>query len=159
MKKLFFIAMMAAVSMVFAGCEKNEPCTCTHEPQVPCSFHKMTVDIPVAAGDWTFENNMFNVYVPIEALTEEVYHFGDVSIYREYHHGTQSAYQVTLPETSYTVLYKDNGDGTQSVDYQYQQHIDYIFGVGYVQIYITISDFIYDDFVPADMYFHVQLTY
>ena len=68
MKKIIFIAMMAAVSMVFAGCEKNDPCTCQ---QAPCSFHRMTVDIPVAAGEWTFDTNTreYFVHVPVEALT------------------------------------------------------------------------------------------
>ena len=156
MKKVLFIAIMAAVSMVFTGCEKSEPCTCQ---QTPCSFHKMTVNVPVAASDWEFEDDRLKIYVPIKALTEEVYKFGDVSVYHEYHRGTKTAYQIPLPETLYTVLYKDNGDGTQSVDYQYQQHIDYIYGIGFVKIYITFSDFIYDEYVPEDMYFHVQLTY
>ena len=159
MKKYLFIAMVAAVSMVFAGCEKNDPCTCNHT-QTPCSFHKMTVDIPVAANEWQFDTNtkQYFVHVPVEGLTQDVYDFGDVTIFHEYHHGTKSAFQVALPETTYELIYEDNGDGTQS-PYQYQQHIDYALGVGFVEIIITISDYFYDDFTPEDAFFRMQLTY
>lgn len=154
MKKYLFIAMMAAVSIVFAGCEKNDPCTCKHEPQVPCSFHKTTVDIPVAANEWTYdsETRQYFVHVPVEALTQDVYDFGDITIFHEYHHGTQQAFQVALPETTYET---DPNDAT----YHYQQHIDYALGIGFVEIIITISDFYYNDFVPQDAMFRMQLTY
>ena len=154
MKKLFFIAMMAAVSMVFAGCEKNEPCKC--QPQVPCSFHKTTVDIPVAAGEWTFDTNTreYFVHVPVEALTQDVYDFGDVTIFHEYHPGTQSAFQVVLPETTYEETVDSNNN-----PYFYQIHYNYAIGVGFVEIMITISDYIYGDFTPVDEMFRMQLTY
>ena len=153
MKKLFFIAMMAAVSMVFAGCEKNEPCKC--QPQVPCSFHKTTVDIPVAASEWQFDTNTreYFVHVPVEALTQEVYDFGDVTIFHEYHPGTQSAFQVVLPETTYEEIIENNEA------YHYQIHYNYAIGVGFVEIMITISDFYYDDYTPVDAMFRMQLSY
>ena len=125
----------------------------------------MTVDIPVAANEWTYDSDtrQYFVHVPVEALTADVYNFGDVTIFHDYHHGTQSAFMVTLPETTYEEIYLDNGDGTQS-PYNYQQHIDYAIGIGFVEIIITISDFVYDATLPnayfvQDAMFRMQLTY
>ena len=43
--------------------------------------------------------------------------------------------------------------------FYYQQHIDYIYGVGFVEVDLTISDYIYGDFTPESMLFRLQLTY
>ena len=158
MKKYVFICLMALVGMV--SCTYNYPsgegCTC--DPST--HLNKKTIDLRVAQSQWEFDNsaNMYFCHFDVQELTKAVYDNGEISIHREYNSGTDKAYQVALPETTYKAEDIDNGDGTYSTVY-YQQHIDYAFGVGFVEIFCTISDFYYEGFTPEAMLFRLQLTY
>ena len=155
MKKYLFICLMAVVAAGMTSCNNDKECTC-----VPCQFRQQTLDLVVLQKDWQFDNKvqMYFYRFDVPELTAEIYNYGEVSINREYNNGTQNAYQVALPETTYQVAELDNGDGTSS-PYYYQQHVDYAYGIGFVEIGITISDYYYDDFTPESMIFRMQMTY
>ncbi len=155
MKKYVFICLMAVVAAGMTSCNNDKECTC-----VPCQFRQQTLDLVVLQKDWQFDNKakMYFYRFDVPELTAEIYNYGEVSINREYNNGTQNAYQVALPETTYRVAELDNGDNTYS-PYYYQQHVDYAYGIGFVEIAVTISDFFYDDFTPENMIFRMQMTY
>ena len=150
MKKYVFICLMAVVAAGMTSCKNDKECTC-----VPCQFRQQTLDLVVLQKDWTYDSNakMYFYRFDVPELTAEVYNYGEVSINREYNNGTQNAYQVALPETTYQQTTVDGNT------YYFQQHIDYAYGIGFVEIGITISDFYYDDFTPTDMIFRMQMTY
>lgn len=150
MKKYVFICLMALIGIAFTSCQTNEP----------CKFNKKTVNLKVTQDKWGFDDgaNMFFCHFSVPEITAQVYNYGEFSIHREYNSGTNNAYQVALPETTYKSEDIDNGDGTYSTVY-YQQHIDYVIGVGFVEVFCTISDFYYEGFTPEAMVFRLQLTY
>ena len=149
MKKFIVISLLALVGVMFTACDNiNKP------------KQKRTVDLVANKNAWTFDNdvNMYFCHFDVPELTAQVYNYGEVSVNREYNNGTQNAYQVALPETSYIAIDLDNGDGTTS-PYYYQQHIDYAYGIGFVEVFLTISDYYYEDFSPEAMLFRMQMTY
>ena len=139
--------------------------SCTYPTYVTeeCKFNKKTVDLVVTQDKWTFDEgaNMFFCHFNVPELTEQVYNYGEVSVTREYNSGTKNAYPVALPETSYTVEY-ENAENTGEVlnTFYYAQHVDYAFGIGFVEVFYTISDFFYPEGEkPEGMLFRLQLTY
>jgi hypothetical protein len=146
MKKYVFICLLAVVALCLTGCESNGP-----------QFHKKTIDLKMTQNDWQFDNQSgrFFCQFNMPEITESVYNYGSWTISREYNYGTPNAYQVILPESSY---YKEDvGNGNYAY---YTQHIDYVVGVGFVEIDYIISDFYYPaQFVPEAMNFRMQLVY
>ena len=146
MKKYLFISLLALVAIMFTGCtSQNEP----------CRYEKMTVDIPVKANDWQFDNGtrQYFVTVPVKQLTEDAYRFGNISMYHEYDKGKSSAWMSVLPETTYEETTVDDNP------YYYQRHIEYTCKPGLVEIVITISDYYYEDYTPTAMDFKLQIVY
>ena len=150
MRKYLFICLMAMAAMGLTSCDNGRDCTCK-----PCQFRQETLDLMVLQKDWQFDNQaqMYFYRFDVPELTAEIYNYGEVSINREYNNGTQNAYQVALPETTY----KQETSGSDT--FFYQQHVDYAYGIGFVEIAVTISDFFYDDFTPENMIFRMQMTY
>ena len=149
MKKTIFICLLAVVAMGWTSCQSQD-----------APKHKKTIDLNVNQSQWDFDNsaNMFFCHFDIPELTAQVYDYGEISVNHEYNSGTAKAYQVALPETVYKTEDLDNGDGTTS-PYYYQQHIDYAYGVGFVEVFVTISDFYYEGYTPESMVFRMQMTY
>ena len=137
--------MMALVTMAFTGCQSNEP----------CGYKKFTVDIPVAATEWTFDDNtrQYFVDVLVKQLTEEAYRYGNISMYHEYHKGKSTAFMTALPET----IYEETT--YEGEPYHFQTQIESTFAPGLVEIVITISDYYYEEYKPEDMDFKLQIIY
>ncbi len=114
------------------------------------------IDLTVQQADWQFdeETKQFYYHFEVPEITEDAYNLGQWSISREYNYGTADAYQVALPLSSYMT---DTVQVESTVNYS--QHLDYAVGVGFVEVFLTISDFYYDDFTPEAMLFRLQLTY
>ncbi len=152
MKKYLLIGLLAMMGLGMTSCSNT--CDCKHEPVIPCQFNKKTIDLVAQMSDWAFDTNanMYYCHFDLPELTSDIYNYAEVSINREYKTGTKDAYQVALPETTYL---------TETVNNQnvfYQQHIDYAYGVGFVEIFLTFSDYVYDQ-QPDPMVFRMQLTY
>ena len=161
MKKYFFMCLVGVAALGMTSCRD---CDCRHDQiSNTCYFNKQTIDLEARTTDWEFDSgaNMYYVHFNLPELTSTIYNYGEVSINREYNSGTPSAYQVALPETTYRVdtVYSDPSDPATAAPVYYQQHLDYIYGVGFVEIYCTISNFYYGGFSPEEMRFRMQLTY
>lgn len=152
MKKSLFTILLVAVLFGLNSCNNNEP----------CRFNKKTIDLPVAWNEWKFDdvNLQFYTHFNIDAITADVYNYGNYSLHREYNSGKKNAYQVALPQSVFMVDSLGNGE----VAY-YTQHIDYRVGIGYVEIQVTNSDYFYPTdgqgnlYAPDDMNFRLELIY
>ena len=157
MKKQLFLCLIAAMAMVSCTRYYN-----TYEV-VGGGVKKKTVDLTVNTNQWDFDKstNQYFCHFDVPELTDSVYNYGEVSVNREYNSGTKNAYQVALPETSYKVEYQVNettGDTTNT--FYYAQHVDCVYGIGFVEVFYTISDYFYPDgFAPEGMLFRLQMTY
>ena len=159
MKKQLFLCLIAVVAMVSCTRPINNYYN-TYEV-VGGGVKKKTVDLTVNTNQWDFDKgtNQYFCHFDVPELTDSVYNYGEVSVNREYNSGTKNAYQVALPETSYLQIEITNDDNTTS-PYFSQQHLDYAFGIGFVEVFCTISDFYYEDgWKPDGMLFRLQMTY
>ena len=160
MKKYLSICLMAIIACM-AGC--TYPTYKTYEVVEDCQFNKKTIELIVTEDKWDFDEStgQFFCHFNVPELTEKVYTSGEVSINREYNSGTKNAYQVALPETSYKVENEyDETTGEVVNTFYYQQHVDYAFGVNFVEVFYTISDYFYpSNWTPEGMRFRLQLTY
>ena len=149
MKKYLLIGLVAMMGLGMTGCTINS----SNEPSE--RMHKQTIDLNVKASSWIWDAgaNMYYCHFDLPELTGDIYNYAEVSINREYNTGSSKAYQVALPETTYLTEKVNNQDNL------YQQHIDYAYGVGFVEIFLTLSDFYYEGFHPDPMVFRMQLTY
>ena len=149
MKKYLLIGLVAMMGLGMTGCTINS----SSEPSE--RMHKQTIDLNVKASSWIWDAgaNMYYCHFDLPELTGDIYNYAEVSINREYNTGSSKAYQVALPETTYLT------EKVNNQDYFYQQHIDYAYGVGFVEIFCTISDYYYEGFTPEAMIFRMQLTY
>lgn len=150
MKKCTIIFSLLAVMFSLAGCTY-------YDNSEPCRFHKQTVKLVVNEREWAYDEsvNQFYCHFNVPEITESVYDYGEISVSREYNAGTKNAYQVALPETTY----KKEDLGNDQYAY-YAQHVDYVIGIGYVEVFYTISDFFYPDGEgPEAMDFRLQITY
>lgn len=148
MKKYLLIGLVAMMGLGMTGCTINS----SSEPSE--RMHKQTIDLNVKASSWIWDAgaNMYYCHFDLPELTGDIYNYAEVSINREYNTGSSKAYQVALPETTYLT------EKVNNQDYFYQQHIDYAYGVGFVEIFLTFSDYVYDQ-QPDPMVFRMQLTY
>ncbi len=151
MKKEFIVMLLAVMGLT--GCQ---------EKIIQNEFHTETLDLFVESSDWEFdmETLQFFYHFDIPEITTRVYDNGNWTICREFGKGTKNAYQVALPMSTFetdTLVDK-------SVVY-YTQYVDYRISVGYVEIQLTNSDYMYTtdkkgDLVPPDdMYFRLQLMW
>ena len=148
MKKYLLIGLVALMGLGMTGCTINS----SSEPSE--RMHKQTIDLNVKASSWIWDAgaNMYYCHFDLPELTSDIYNYAEVSVNREYNTGSSKAYQVALPETTYLT------EKVNNQDYFYQQHIDYAYGVGFVEIFLTFSDYVYDQ-QPDPMIFRMQLTY
>ena len=153
MKKYLFICLMALVGMLFTGCkEKNEP----------CRYAKQSVYLFVEQDEWKWDNAkaQFYVHFKVPELTADAYDYGNYSVHREYEPKDGDPYQVGLPQTIclWEPIVDETGNPTGDI-YPYQQHVDYRIGIGFVEIEVTNSDYLYDPGNPEGMVFHLQIIY
>ena len=153
MKKYFFVSLIALCVLVLNGCKKDQP---------ECKYHVQTLDLTVAQPDWQFdkEAQQYYYHFDVPELTTYVYNYGNWTVCREYNYNTPDAYQVALPESKY-LSWVEIDPATKDTTNSgfYTQHIDYRVGIEYVEVQLTVSDYIYSDTNPEDMHFRLQLIY
>lgn len=152
MKKFFIYFAVAFMALTAVSCQGERG---PMGPQGPAgSANISTVDLKVNAADWQWDSNgkYFYAQFPVNQITEEIYDYGTIACYREYNYGTKNAYQISLPEVKHIETEVDGAP------YYYQQTIDYSFGVGFVEIVLTISDYFYET-SPEAMNFRLNLMW
>lgn len=142
MNRHFIVFIVALTGLVVTGCQSNAP-----------QLKKDTIDLVVNQKNWAFDKgtNMYSCFFDVPEITANVYNYGEVSVSHEYNGKTNKAYQVALPETTYLC---DSILDTEVV--YYTQYIDFRIGVGYVDIQITNSDYLYSQENPESMLFRLQ---
>ncbi|MBR1877463.1 MAG: hypothetical protein IJ814_00500 [Paludibacteraceae bacterium] len=149
MKKISFISLLVCLVMALTGCNKEAP------------KHSETYNLTVLQKDWQWDDaaQQFYYHFSVPEITAYVYDFGEVAVYREYNYGTKDACQTLLPES----LYRSEDNGAATV--YYTQHIDYLYGVGFVEVQLRNSDYAYSKdekgnlINPEDMFFRLKLIY
>ena len=150
MKKasLWFAFMLTVLA--FAACDRNEP------------GQKMivnTLDLTVLQKDWKFDNATLQYYYRFDVpeIDNYAYNYGAINVYREFDFNTSHPYQQVLPVSWHlTDTIVDTVMGDTIVDY-YTQTIDYLYGVGYLDVQLTNSDYIYPKQNPETMRFRLQI--
>ncbi len=138
-----------------------------YAPQNPEGMHfrlqanDETIDLTVNQANWNFDETLRQYYCRIEVpqITSDIYNYGQFTICREFEYGTADAYQVPLPMSLFL-----SDTIPVNTPIHYTQGIDYRMGVGYMDIQVTNSDYLYDykdgKIVPPDtMNFRVVVTY
>lgn len=164
MRKLTLI--MAAVLCLFTSCAKHGPegPMGPMGPQGPkgedgsANFEAIILDVPENA--WVYselpDNNYFCATIQVPEITEDVFDFGMINVYRTYNFDTADASQIVLP---YVRLCEEI-DGSDV--FYYTEAVDYEYGIGWINIYYTVSDFLYEDdlnYKPVAMKFRCIITY
>ena len=158
MKKVLFISMLV-LAAVMTSCQSPQP-------DIPeCKYHAVSLDLTVMQPDWQFDNETQQYYFHFDVpeITSNVYNFGNWTICREYFGNDDKSqeddYQVALPLSMYKVEEVVNKETNETTNVYYTQHIDYRLGIGFVEIQVTNSDYIYSTENPESMYFRLQLIY
>lgn len=127
------------------------------EDGVGSTFNVVNFDVPQAAWQYSEnkDNNYFFADVKMPELTEEVFDGSMVSVYRTFDYDSKNASQQVLPSVRMFEQTLSNGTTVY-----YTETIDYDYGIGWLRIYFTVSDFIYEDdlsFVPEAMTFRAVI--
>lgn len=162
MRKLSLILLAAAG--ILASCQKIGPVGLQGPmgPQGPkgdpASFNIVSIDVPQDA--WLYsnfaDNNYFVAEVKVPELTEEAFDYGLVNCYRTFAYDTKDASQIALPY----VRLLEEVDGSEV--FFYTETIDFEYGIGWVRLYYTLSDFFYEvdeTLVPEPMTFRLSIAY
>ena len=148
MKKQVIIALFALAFVGLTSCEYNLP------PE-QCKFNKETLDLSTKTNKvgWQFDliAKQWYCHFDVAGITPSVYNFGEWSLSREFYKGQKEAYQAVLPFSQFKTDTLDE----PTVVY-YTQYIDYRLGVGFVEIQLTNSDYLYSQENPETMYFRLQ---
>lgn len=148
MEKRIYFAVMVCVLVGFSSCNYY-PKETVYETIYESNFK--TLDLRVYADQWTFSNEGGYYYCTFEVpeLTSTIYNYGVVTCYREYNKGTNTAYQLPLPQTIHN---REANTGAL-----YTSTIDFSFAVGLVEIVLTNNEFIYS--APEGMDFRLNMVW
>lgn len=121
------------------------------------------VDLEVSQWDYSADafgykdNNFYFAKFDVPALTSYVFTDGNVNGYIHMVEGDGQKSQHSLPYVLH-IATKDN----EGNPYYYTETVDFVYGVGWVQIEVRDSDFAYEDnekIVPGTMKFRIVMTY
>ncbi|MCM1035150.1 MAG: hypothetical protein NC038_08640 [Paludibacter sp.] len=153
MKKYLYLLLFA---LCMSAC-------CSHETiEVPIS-NRMIFDLQANSNEWNYtntdNNNYFVANFSMPEITKNIYDNGTILVYREFDYGTTNAVQQILPYSrhyEYLINANENSWGfyTETVDYEY--------GIGFLNIFYTASDFDYElntSFVPEGMHFRMVIMW
>lgn len=144
MEKRTLFVVLVCVLLGFSSCNY-------YPKEVVYESNFKTLDLRVYADQWTFSNEGGYYYCTFEVpeLTSTIYNYGVVTCYREYNKGTNTAYQLPLPQTIHN---REANTGAL-----YTSTIDFSFAVGLVEIVLTNNDFIYS--APEGMDFRLNMVW
>ena len=150
MKKYILLSVLALALTGMTSCEKD------NGPKKQESLY-----LTVSQSEWQYDKALgqFYAHFTLPAISTTAYDYGNYSVYRVYNVDSKDEYQVALPETVYLIDILTDSETGQEYEYYYQQHVNYRIGIGYIEIQVTNSDYLYADTNPETMDFHLQLVY
>lgn len=123
--------------------------------------------INVTQASWSYsnanDNNYFYATVDVPELTGDAFDYGAVKMYRTFNYDKSDAVQMEMPYirlNEYNTGYRD--ESGKDIWGFYTETVDYEFGIGYIRIFYTASDFDYElneSFVPEAMQFRCVVMY
>lgn len=165
MRKAFFISLVALFAVACTG------------PQGPRGQDGLVnfkvIELDVTNRTWgyseTSDNNYFIASYDMPEITKDIYENGVVQVYRRLYDdkGNETSQQL-LPMTRHNEYFiTDNKviDGktyTNTTAGFYTETVDYEYGIGFLNIFYTASDFDYEvdtQFVPDNMNFRVVIMW
>lgn len=123
------------------------------------SIKTVIVNVPQASWEYSNldNNNYFSATVDVPEITEDVFDFGLVKMYRVYDFDKTSATQMEMPYIRLNEWCMGDVDADGYDDWAfYTETVDYEFGIGTLTIFYTASDFDYEideSFIPETMQF------
>ena len=153
------IGMIVPIGMMFTSCE-------IHNSE-DCKFHAKSITLTVDQNEWKFFDKypyQFYAHFDVPEITQYVYEKGNYSLHRIYNFARQDEYQVALPQSVFMIEDVTDGEGN-TYEYYYTQEVDYRVGIGYVEVQVTNSDYLYEEdqqgylVNPETMDFHLQLIW
>lgn len=160
MRKALFILVSALVMCACVGPQgPMGPQGPKGDPGEGTNWKIADFEVGTQAQPWDYsnftDNNYYFAKFNVPALTSFVFTDGNVN---GYIYMTENGQQIqhSLPY----VLHKYVVDGENT--YYYTETVDFVYGVGWVQIEVRDSDFAYEDntsIVPDVMKFRIVMTY
>ncbi len=155
MKKLLLF-MLAALTLV--SCEGPQG-----RPGQDGFVNFKIIDLQINQSEWTYsnvaDNNYYIATFDMPEITPYIYNNGVVQVYREYNTGSNNAIQTLLPQTRHNEYF----DATANAWGTFTETVDYEYGVEFMSIVYTASDFAYTDnpanFRPDAMHFRVVIQW
>ena len=158
MKKTLMLALLA-LTLFSCGYDPAK------EPFALQYTHRRIVDLQVDKNEWQYsnlnDNNYFFAKFDMPEIDVNVYNNGLLQVYREHEHGSKNANQTLLPYIRHKEYSTQDGNGDTVWGF-YTESVDYEYGVGFLNIFYTASDFDYEldqTFVPEQMNFRVVLMW
>ena len=159
MKKIIYIMLFLTVIATLVSCEGP-----AGRDGRDGFVNFRIVDLEVKSYQWQYtgydNNNFFIAEFEMPEITKGIYDNGLVQVYREYGTGSANAVQLLLPSTRHNE-YSYQMDGETYWGF-YSETTDYEYGIGILNVFYTVSDFIYEEdssFVPEDMHFRVVIMW
>lgn len=145
------IIMRKTILFLFCAIMALTMTSCTQRDDVN---RKETIDLAVNRNEWQWDEagGFYFAHFTIPRLTSQVYNYGTVTCSREYLKGYKDAYQYPLPQTQHMQLI----DGPNT--FLWTQTVDFTYGIGFVDIVVTNSDYYYEQ-VPEAMDFRLQFIW
>jgi len=145
MKKLLFLSSILLLG--FVACVGPEG---PEGPRGPAGkdgrdgggAHVYIQDVPVATGDWIWDNGYYWCTKNVSFIDQYIYDVGVIKVYIDY-----GVMQQELP------VVRHYGDG----EFLWTRTTDYEFGIGKITFYVTNSDFFNER--PEEMLFRVTIVW
>lgn len=154
--------LLIAASILLTSCVKMGPMgpMGPQGPQGPagpsCTYKIINFDVPVKAWQPVKEEGDIICYsagVDMPEITENVFDGSIINVYRTFNFDKLDAWQQVLP---YQRFYREELE-EGGIAY-YTESIDYEYGIGWLKIYYTVSDFYYP-VIPEAMTFRCIIVY
>lgn len=154
-KTCLFVLLMLSVALGMTSCVVNGR---DGRDGLDGSLNVLNIEVQVRDYQWKQSEiilsdgskaTQFFCTIDVPEITGKIYRNGTVLCYREYFKGDAARqYQIPLPQTLH------DADGPNL----YTRTVDYSYGVGFVEIVVTNSDFVYGG-SPEMMDFRIQLLW
>lgn len=153
MKKYLFLLLC---SLAIVSCTEQKIVYQTSNQSFTYTINAWDYTNMVDQQGTPYANNYFYKRVNVPELTREMVLNGNIQVYRVHYIDTPNEYLHILPEVQH------NEELQQDGSYKfYTQTIDAIYGEGWIEFAVYMSDFFYEDdlqYVPEIMNFQVVLT-
>lgn len=141
MKKIYLLSMILALPFLFNSCEKEVVYDSTY-----------SAEYDISPRMWVYDENTssYSVSLDVPEITRQVCQYGSVQCFLVY----SDKMQACIPLTRYLSGVNDYDELVY-----YQEHYDFEYGVGVVNMFFQTSDFVYNQGDLQTMTFRVVVHY